>query len=177
MRSTTWLALGMILIGAVPFPAAAQQDGHSRESQGQMLTYQRKLLLAMVDSMPERLYRDKATPEQRDFAEQVHHATSVAGYIVGAVLKGPKGPAADTAKVLNSRAALRGYVSTTFDAAAAHLKAQSSAARLETIDLFGQKMPGWQVWDEIYTHSVWTAGSIVANFRKHGMAPPAFTFF
>ena len=177
MRTTTLLTLGMMLTGAVPFPAAAQQDGHSREAQGQMLAYQRKVLLAMVDSMPERLYRDKATPAQRDFAEQVHHAASVAGYIVGAVLKGPKGPAADTAKVLNSRAALRAYVSATFDGAAAHLKAQTGAARVETIDLFGQKMPAWQVWDEIYTHSVWTAGSVVANFRKHGMAPPAFTFF
>ena len=60
---------------------------------------------------------------------------------------------------------------------AAHLKAQSAAARTETVDLFGQKMPAWQVWDEIYTHTVWTAGSIVANFRKNGMAPPEFTFF
>ena len=38
-------------------------------------------------------------------------------------------------------------------------------------------MPGWQVWDEIHTHTVWTAGQVVANFRKNGMAPPAFTFF
>jgi hypothetical protein len=38
-------------------------------------------------------------------------------------------------------------------------------------------MPAWQVWDEIHTHTVWTAGQVVANFRKHGMAPPSFTFF
>ncbi|MGH7527974.1 MAG: hypothetical protein ACREMX_14870 [Gemmatimonadales bacterium] len=45
------------------------------------------------------------------------------------------------------------------------------------VDLFGMSMPAAQVWDEIYTHSIWTAGQIVANFRKNGMAPPAFTFF
>ena len=177
MQTTTLLALGMMLTAAVPAPAGAQAAENSRAAQGRMLDYERKLLLAMVDSMPERLYRDKATPPQRDFAQQIHHAASVADYIVGAVLKGPKGPAGDTATVLNSRAALRRYVSAVFDNASAHLKAQNAAARAETVDLFGQKMPAWQVWDEIYTHTVWTAGSIVANFRKNGMAPPEFTFF
>ena len=177
MKATTVFALGMMLAGTLPAPAAARQTENSREAQGRMLEYQRKLLLAMVDSMPERLLRDKATPAQRDFAQQIQHAAGVAGYIVGAVLKGPKAPAGDTAKVLNSRGALRTYVSGVFDGAAAHLKAQSATARTETVDLFGQKMPAWQVWDEIYTHTVWTAGSIVANFRKNGMAPPEFTFF
>lgn len=38
-------------------------------------------------------------------------------------------------------------------------------------------MPPWQVWDEIYTHTVYMAGQIVGNFRKQGMAPPQFSFF
>ena len=29
----------------------------------------------------------------------------------------------------------------------------------------------------IHMHTVWTAGQVVGNFRKHNMAPPAFTFF
>jgi hypothetical protein len=33
------------------------------------------------------------------------------------------------------------------------------------------------VWDEVFTHTVWTAGQVVGNFRKQGMAPPAFSFF
>lgn len=177
MQTTTLLALGMMLIGVTPTPSLARQAENMREAQGRMLDYERKVLLAMVDSMPERLYRDKATPAQRDFAQQIQHATGVAGYIVGAILKGPKAPAADTATTLNSRAALRHYVSEVFDNAAAHLKAQGAAARAETVDLFGQKMPAWQVWDEIYTHTIWTAGQVVANFRKNGMAPPEFTFF
>ena len=176
MHSTTVLALGMMLLGTTPALVTAQGE-NSRDAQGRMLDYERKVLLAMVDSMPERLYRDKATPAQRDFAQQIQHAAGVVGYIVGNVLKGPKTAPADTAKVLNSRAALRQYVSAVFDNASTHLKAQSAAARAETIDLFGQKMPGWQVWDEIYTHTVWTAGTIVGNFRKNGMAPPEFTFF
>jgi hypothetical protein len=175
MKATTVIALGMMLAGTLPAPAAARQSDPA--VQAKMLEYQKKVLVAMVDSMPERLFRDKATPEQRDFAQQIQHAAGAAGYIVGNVLKGPKAPAADTATTLNSRAALRRYVTAVFDNCAAHLKAQTAASRNETVDLFGSKMPGWQVWDEIYTHTVWTAGQVVANFRKHGMAPPAFSFF
>jgi hypothetical protein len=176
MKSTTVFALGMMLTGGLTAPALAQSE-NSRESQAKMIEYQKKVLVAMVDSMPERLFRDKATPEQRDFAQQIAHAAGAAGYIVGNVLKGPKAPPADTATTLNSRAALRRYVIAAFDNGAAHLKAQNAAARAETVDLFGSKMPAWQVWDEIYTHTVWTAGQVVANFRKNGMAPPAFSFF
>jgi hypothetical protein len=39
------------------------------------------------------------------------------------------------------------------------------------------EIPKWQIWDEIHTHTIWTAGQVVANFRKHGMPPPAFAFF
>lgn len=43
---------------------------------------QRTLLLAMVDSMPEALFRRAAADGQRDFAEQVHHAANANQYIV-----------------------------------------------------------------------------------------------
>lgn len=36
-----------------------------------MLEYQRDVLVAMVDSMPERLFTDAATPGQRNFGQQV----------------------------------------------------------------------------------------------------------
>ena len=38
-------------------------------------------------------------------------------------------------------------------------------------------MPRWQLWDELNQHTIWTAGQVVANFRKNGMAPPSFLFF
>ena len=45
------------------------------------------------------------------------------------------------------------------------------------VSLFGTDMPRWQVWDELHEHTFWTAGQVIANFRKHGMAPPGFGFF
>jgi hypothetical protein len=142
-----------------------------------MLEHQRKVLLQMVDSMPERLYRDRVTPTQRDFANQIHHAATAAAGIARSTMNGPALTLPDTATALNTRAGLRSLVVASYDYAAALLRNQQEAPRLETVDLFGVKMARWQVWDEIHLHTVWTAGQIVANFRKHNMAPPAFTFF
>ena len=52
-----------------------------REVQLRMLETQRSLLIAMADSMPENLYRDKVTPIQRDFAQQIHHSAGALAFI------------------------------------------------------------------------------------------------
>jgi hypothetical protein len=157
---------------------AGQTPGQNpRESQLRMLENQRQLLLAMADSMPERFYRDRATPEQRDFAQQIHHAAGAAVYIANDAVGGSGPSLPDTARVFNTRAGLKQYVNGAYDYLAGVLRNQAGAARAESYSLFGQPMPKWQVWDEIHTHTVWTAGQVVANFRKHGMAPPSFTFF
>jgi hypothetical protein len=159
-------------------PALAAQSGENpREVQLRALEHQRKSLLAMVDSMPERLYRDKATPAQRDFAQQIHHAAGAAVFVAAQTFGSPRPTLPDTASTFNSRAGLRAFVNAAFDYLVQLQKDQTAAARTQGVKLFGQSMPAWQVWDEIHTHTVWTAGQMVANFRKHGMAPPAFTFF
>ena len=142
-----------------------------------MLEHQRKFLLTMADSMPERLYRDRATPQQRDFAQQIHHAANAAAYIASTTMNGPRLALPDTATAFKTRAGLRAFVNAAYDYAGALLRDQTVASRAQTVDLFGQSMPRWQVWDEIHAHTVWTAGQVVANFRENGMAPPAFTFF
>ena len=78
----------------------------------------------------------------------------------------------------NTRAGLKQYINGAYDHLARMLRNQTAASPdRRRAALFGQQMPRWQVWDEIHTHTVWTAGQVVANFRKNGMAPPAFTFF
>ena len=161
----------------VAIPAGAQANGTPRDVQLKMLEHQRKVLLQMVDSMPVHLYRDKVTPAQRDFAGQIHHAASAAAGIARSTMSGPTLTLPDTATAFNTRAGLRNFVTASYDYAANILKNQTEASRGETVDLFGNKMTRWQVWDEIHLHTVWTAGQIVANFRKPNMAPPAFTFF
>ena len=162
---------------ALATTTGAQSSGTPRDVQLKMLEHQRKVLLQMVDSMPERLYRDKATPTQRDFAGQIHHAAGAVASISRATMSGPALAMIDTAAVFNTRAGLRNFVTMAYDYAINLMRDQSDASRADTGDLFGLKMPRWQIWDELHMHTVWTAGQVVANFRKHNMAPPAFSFF
>lgn len=179
-RASLIIAAGAAAVLAVPV-AAQQPDGAMPESYRQVqlraLELQRRTLLAMVDSMPERLYRDKVTPVQRDFAQQIEHAAGSLSFIVSRFLGAPGPAAADTAQYLNTRSGLRGYVNAQYDWAANVLRTQSVADRAMEVNLFGTRMPRWQLWDELHQHTFWTAGQVVGNFRKHGMAPPGFGFF
>ena len=141
-----------------------------RDYQARLLRHQRVLLLGMVDSMPERLYRDKATPTQRDFAQQIYHAANAPAKMLVRALGGPPLAFPDTAEALNTRAGLRSFVNAAFDYMEElfHSQSESDRARLTPAG----KAQLWQLWDGIYAHTMWTGGQVVANFRKHGMAPP-----
>jgi hypothetical protein len=139
----------------------------------------RNLLLSMVDSMPERLYRQAAAAGQRDFAQQIHHAANADLYIVSRYILGwdTLPFRADTSRIFNTRAGLREFVERAYAFSLAALRDQSAEDRQLTIWYFGQKMPKWMVWDELNQHTIWTAGQIVANFRAQGMPPPPFLYF
>jgi len=160
-------------------PATFTMSKEYREVQLSALETQRKLLLSFADSMPEKLYRDKATPAQRDFAQQVGHIAGAAGAISTIFIKGEKpGAPGDTAAAFANRAGLKGYVNQQYDLAVATFNAETDADRDSKVKFFGGKfIPKWQIWDELNQHAMWTAGQIVANFRKNGMAPPSFLFF
>lgn len=173
------LTLGL---AALASPAVAQDPMPASYKQIQLaaLKEQRRLLLSFADSMPEGKYRDKATPIQRSFAEQVQHAAGSAAMIAGGFTRatGSRWSFADTAAANGTRAGLKAYINSAYDFAEAQLAAQTGAERGQKVSLFGSpEMPRWQVWDEVYSHTMWTAGQIVANFRMNGMAPPHFGFF
>jgi hypothetical protein len=83
----------------------------------------------------------------------------------------------DTAMALNSRRGLREYVNGAFDFAEGVLQRQTPESRAEIVSFFGMQIPRWQVWEEVHQHTMWTAGQVVANFRKHDMPPPGWGFF
>lgn len=161
---------------AAQAPASAMPEGY-RDVLLRKLTLERSLLLAMADSMPEDMYRDKATPAQRDFAQQIQHATVGISFFVPRFMNATRPELPDTATALNSRAGLRDLINRTYDFAETTLKGQSLADLNGTVEFFRMTIPRWQVWDELHMHAIWTAGQVVANFRKHGMAPPGFSFF
>jgi hypothetical protein len=171
-------ALLAVLFTVLAAPAAAQMGDMHKDVQVRQLEAQRQLFIAMADSMPARLYRDKATPIQRDFAGQLVHAVGAVSGIAGRFILGSDpGIRPDTAKVFNDPAAMKAFINEVYDWSVGALQGQSHAGREESAAFFGSNMPKWQIWDEIHQHSIWTAGQVVANFRKHGMAPPGFAFF
>jgi len=179
MRATAVITLVASATVALPAVGAAQDQmpENYRQVQLSALQLQRSMLIAMADSMPENLYRDKATPAQRDFAQQIHHAAGAMAFLVARNMGGERPTLPDTAATFNSRAGLTSFVNGAYDFAEGVLRDQTAASRAESVDFFGNEMPRWQIWDELHQHTIWTAGQVVANFRKHGMAPPGFGFF
>jgi len=158
--------------------AAAGMPESYRQVQLSALELQRRTLLAMADSMPENLYRDKVTPVQRDFAQQIQHGALPFAMFLPRFMNAPAPTGLpDSSVVLNTRAGLRAYINGVFDYAGGVLRSQSAADREGVVTFFGSQVPRWQVWDELHQHTFWTAGQVVAYFRKHGMAPPGFGFF
>ncbi|HEX5387479.1 MAG TPA: hypothetical protein VFW66_12300 [Gemmatimonadales bacterium] len=187
VRFLAALASSAAGVSITPAPTRAQQiaarydwtmpPGY-REVQLRAQETQRTLLLAMADSMPERWYRDAAAEGQRDFAQQVHHAAAADLYIVSHYVKSEETPfIQDTAATFNSRSGLERFINAAYDYSTRALKDQSDADRSKLIWYFGQKIPRWLVWDELNQHTLWTLGQVVANFRKHGMPPPAFSYY
>lgn len=176
MRGLTTLVALTLWAGVAWAQAPLAQS--LRQAQIKKFEHERSTMLAMADSMPVDLYRDRVTPEQRDFAEQIFHAASAAAFIGGRYV-GQSPPAMpDTAAALGSRDGLKSIINSAYDFVTEAVRQQTDEDRATPVDFFGQgEMPKWQVWDEIHLHTVWTLGQVVANFRKHGMAPPAFTFF
>jgi hypothetical protein len=142
------------------------------------LEVQRKLFLAMADSMPESLYGDRATPIQRDFASQVMHAAEGPSLVAAEYLGGSQPQLPDSTASHNTRAGLKAFINASYDYGAKLLANESADSRAALFKFWnGEMIPRWQLWDELNQHAIWTAGQIVANFRKNGMAPPAFSFF
>jgi hypothetical protein len=141
------------------------------------LAYDRSVLIKMADSMPEQFYTESVTPIQRTFAQQIIHCAWAVNGISMMSLHAPGAMGLDSTAALTTRAGLKAYVNASFDAATALAKSQTAAQRTAQADVFGKKMQGWQVWEELHQHTMWTAGQVVANFRAHGMAPPEFQFF
>jgi hypothetical protein len=156
--------------------ARAQMPESYRQVQLSALETDRRLSLAMADSMQERYYRESVTAPQRNFAQQVAHAAGAVPMIAAMALGGPRPTLPDSGSIY-TRAGLRTYINAAYDYGAALLRAQTAADRATGTQLFGTAMPKWQVWDEIHQHTIWTLGQVVANFRAHGNPPPAFMFF
>ena len=178
MASRRTAVAGIVLTFAVcaVATARAQMPESYRQVQLTMLETDRRMTLAMADSMQERYYREKATPAQRDFAQQLVHAAGSVAELAGYTFRAPR-PSLPDSSTAYTRTGLRAYVNAAYDYGANLLRTQPAASREATVNFFGPTIPKWQVWDEIHQHTIWTLGQVVANFRAHGNPPPEFLFY
>lgn len=153
-----------------------------RSLQRNALETQRRLLLKLADSMPEQLYRDRAAPGQRDFAEQLFDVMSTSVLFVhqyGAIPENvPAPPNADTAAVLNTRVGMTAYINSAYAWLTWALDFQRSESREVPIELAsGRRILRYQMWEALNQHAWWTMGQVVVSFRKNGMEPPDLQLF
>jgi hypothetical protein len=171
----------LVVLGLVPGTAWAQARlaAGTRQMLVETLTGDRDLALAMVDSMPGRLFRFKPVPEVRDFAKQIEHVASTgAAYVARFVLDDNHGPAlGDSLAAVANKAALKRMVRTAFDYCLHEVQTLPDSTLLQPTRFFGRDIPKWRVFLMVHSHDVWTLGSVVAYFRLNGMAPPAFEAF
>ena len=172
------LAATVLALSAGAAPALrAQMPESYRALQVRMLETERGMVLHMIDSMPTQYFREKATPAQRDFGQQLYHVASAFQFILPQFAGAPRPTIADTAANFD-KAGLRTYVNAVYDWAEGFARSQPAADREQVVGFFGgQQMPKWQILDEMHQHTMWTLGQTVANFRMHGMPPAAFMFF
>lgn len=149
-----------------------------RDVQIRQLEWQKNYLIAMAEAMPENLYGDRATPEQRSFAEQLLHVAEFPPMVCGRFLSGTQPSLPDTEAAHTSAEAMVAYVAAAYDFCIEAVENQPDAQRQQVIDFFGMmQIPRAETMDQVFLHSTFTIGQVVANFRKHGMAPPEFVFF
>ncbi len=178
MRSIAFFVLAAMASPGIVALQEAQPEVNPRALQLRQLEWQRSVLLAMADSMPENLYRDRVTPEQRDFAQQIFHAASFPLFICSAGILGERPAQPDTTAILNSAEAMTGFITRSFDTCEEVVRGQTDADRAALTRGFeGAQVPKSELLDQVYLHTAYTLGQVVANFRKHGMAPPEFPFF
>jgi hypothetical protein len=146
-----------------------------RALQVRMLENERTLIVHMIDSMPAPYFREKATPEQRDFGQQLYHCAAALG-LLARFAGAPRPAFADTANGFDKNG-LKAYVNAAYDWAESFARTQPATDREAMVTFFGAQMPKWQILDELHQHTMWTLGQTVANFRMHGMAPASFMFF
>lgn len=169
-----------IALAATAAPLAAQAPveitAAYRALQLKALDSDFKYAAALVDSMPEAYLRESATPKQRHFLAQINHAMGIHLFVIPRVLGGapPKG-IPDTVSAYASKAGMKAFLTATHQYARAALQAEDEKTRGRIVDLFGVKVPAWQTWEVAHEHTAWTLGQVVANFRKHDMAPPGFS--
>lgn len=165
------LALPVLLAFAVPLAAQVPKDV-------MLANWERSKanLIAYVDVAPDSALAFRPTRGVRNYAEQIDHIVST-NALVAAQALGRKAspPAADTAKYLHDKAALKAYVTSTYDYVLAAVREAKPATMTRKVSMFEMpSAPAWQWMEMAREHGAWTLGQLVPYLRMNGVTPPSY---
>jgi hypothetical protein len=168
--------LSLALIGLAAAPVVAQYP--PKDAMAADFARQKVILLQYVDVMPDSGYGFAPTQGVRTYAQQLEHiAQATAGItaqVTGASAKPPKG---DAAMYPKSKAAMRDFMTQSFDFAIASVTAMAETGITEEIEIFGLKRARWKWVIGVQEHTAWTLGATVPYLRLNGVTPPSYLPF
>lgn len=138
---------------------------------------QKGILLRYVDAMPDSGMAFAPTPGVRTYAQQLEHIAQATAGIMARVAGAGQPPAGDAAVYLKDKAALKDFITRSFDFAEAAVRNMSDAAMTAEAELFGMKRMGWKWILGIQEHTAWTLGQTVPYLRMNGVTPPSYLPF
>jgi uncharacterized damage-inducible protein DinB len=162
--------LGLLATGAAP-PAAAQASKLNQDLLKDWLDA-KDLLMKLANEMPADKYTFKATPQERDFGQQVVHIATA--NVLNLAFLGSKTPAPVINRTATSKAEAMKTMAESFDYGAALIREQTDQSMLETVQsrTLGPSTRARVIYFLI-GHCWDIYGQMVVYLRLNGGVPPA----
>lgn len=142
------------------------------------LERQRKNVLDYVNIAPDSMLGFRTTPGVRSYAQQIHHTAAATAMIIGNVLGAqPMAAQADTARLFTNKAALRDFVTASYDYAIKAVRDAQPQAFMAEKTMFGMTRTGTRWVQGALEHGTWTLGQTVPYLRMNKVTPPSYLPF
>jgi uncharacterized damage-inducible protein DinB len=164
-------AILCITVLAAAAPALAQDNPYLPAAK-QTLGMIKGNIVKAAEQMPEEHYSFKPTADVRSFGELIGHVAN-ANYMICSRASGAENPnKANIEKTMTVKADLTKAVSESFAFCEAQFDALGAKGS-EPMDLFGMKMPRFNVLYFNTIHDMEHYGNIVTYMRLKGLVPPS----
>lgn len=176
MKRMKLLATLFFVLGAINFAKAQRSVDDMVKDWERAKAYTKEYL----DSMPEKGYSLKPTPEMRSFAEQMLHLTD-ANYAFASAASGEKSPVgmgASEKTTDKSKANVTNLVMAGYDFVISSLKKVNATQMTEQVKLFGRfDMSKAAAFEKCFEHQTHHRGQTTVYIRLAGAKPPQEKLF
>lgn len=176
------LAAAPLAAQKAPATPPAHAAGHAQGNpmKAHMIAHierQKKNVLDYVNIAPDSMLRFRSTPGVRSYAEQIAHIAGANVMILSRAFGTQPMAMPDTARIHNDKAALREFVTQSYDWVARLVRDAQPAQFEKETTLFGMTRSGHAWVDGVLEHGTWTLGQTVPYLRMNGVTPPSYLPF